>query len=109
MSAEHDQPSYHELVRRTRIGSAYTTGDGQEVPQHILTAFDCGCGYRASVFMASEGRALEIFERHLGTAASWHCDDCNTDNKWHEAFCRGCGAGEPDYWVKDDSNEDIVA
>ena len=85
----------HEPIRHTRIGSAYITDDGEEVPRHVLIAFDCSCGYRARVFMASEGRAMDIFERHLGDSVSWRCDDCDVVNRWHEAFCRGCGAGQP--------------
>lgn len=55
----------HSPVHREKIGSAYTTESGQRVPAHTLHAYDCSCGYKARVWMASQERAFAIFRRNI--------------------------------------------
>jgi hypothetical protein len=54
----------HEPLHRTRRAGAYRTDDGQDVCAHTLHAFDCTCGYRGRVFMASQARAMAIYDRN---------------------------------------------
>jgi len=61
----------HQPILRTKIGSAYTTDDGSDVPSHRLFLYDCSCGQREHIgngWYVSKDRALRSWERR--TAAS---------------------------------------
>ena len=53
-------------VLRTKIGQAYVTDGGQEVPEHQLYRYDCACGERdhcGAAWYADQDRAEMVWKR----------------------------------------------
>lgn len=58
-------PLAHAPTLLRKVGSAYVTDEGQEIPEHALHRYECSCGWRGACWYAGHERALGHFTAHL--------------------------------------------
>ncbi len=59
----------HEPTLHVKVGHAYITDEGQQVPSHNLHRFECSCGWKGSCWYAGQDRARAHVDRHLAAFA----------------------------------------
>ena len=61
----HSPASDHAPILLSKLGSAYTTDEGQQVSEHALWRYECRCGWKGLAWYAGQERAATHYVKHL--------------------------------------------